>query len=804
MPKKNIISAMFDIRPIRSGVLNFEKMSRINPRVNLRKNVEPVVAKWGFGEKVLPGSTSKHFILRELEKTLTEPLDIVAELASVGARVHPFVVKKAKTRVLPKQPKVVNELLAGRVELTVAHTPVSREMEILLRNIKKESEVVYHEPARIKPRIIPRIKPKYSSWFRRKFFIFAVSMISGGSLVYWAAASGLGAKNNIVRNGNNAVANLQDAKQKLKDFDFSDAASSFALAYDDFNKASGTLNNMGAAFLSVFGNMPGLSKVKAANDLVEAGQNISQAGENLASAFSTLYKTNLFSLVDESSSQRSFANLISEFKSVLISSDRNIKKATNLLANIDSSVIPEDKRPLFEEFKTKVPEFQGYVNDAINYSDFMSKFVGSSGRKTYIMLLQNNSELRPTGGFPGTYAYVSFQDGFLKKIYVDDIYQIDSNLKENIIPPVPMQHITPNWGMRDANWFADFPTSARKVEEFYKKDGGGDIDGVLTITPDVITKIFKIIGPIDMPEYGLKLDADNFLDTIQNQVEYASDKSKPKKILTDLQPRFFEKLAHQDKSNWLEIFKILLSAAEEKHMLAYFNSPDLEAVALKHGFSGEVKDFDGDYLQVAFSNVKGFKTDLLTDNFETLKTSLNGSQINHTLAISRVNNGGSTKFGFYNRENPSYVRVYVPKGSVLKSIQGISRPDFRPLISYGDFGFKKDRDLEMIEGSTTHPFPGVDVFQEGDKTVFAFWMITKPKQKTAVTLDYTVPFAGGKHYGLYWQKQSGTGQDALEFSFKVPDGKEASNYSSDLKLMNGSLVMSSDLSVDREVGVDIK
>ena len=843
--------AMFDVKPVKkSGGLDFERILRVRAEINLRgepaipQPTRPTLVEYQVAQPQAPiirkadqprpaappqepesPRDQKTSILRELENVLLEPINAVAELARAGAQIHPFVKQKSKPHLVVKTgvaevkidkketgiirnvslpPGPLEARPVGRVATTVS-TPASREVDFWLARL--DSVSARQKSAKRVLKNIPWFRTKTSSYFGKKFLIFFVGLVSVGALVWWAAQSGIGAKDNIVQNSGNAVVNLEEAKQKLEDFKFQDAANSFALAYDDLYKASGTLNELGASFLSVFGNLPGLGKVKAANNLVEAGRNISKAGENLALALGTLYNSNPFSLLDTSagSSSKSFSKLLSEFKTVLVYADRNIKKANSLLADIDSSVIPEDKRPILLNFKEKIPQFQEYIGSAIDYSDFLLKFFGSSGKKTYLVLLQNNSELRPTGGFPGTYALVTFEDGYQKKIFVDDIYQIDANLRENIVPPVQMQHITPTWGMRDANWFADFPTSARKVEEFYQKDGGDKVNGVLAITPDVIAGMLKIIGPIDMPEYGMKLDAGNFLAEIQNEVEYEADRAKPKKILADLQPRFFEKLGEQDKNNWLEVFKIILKAVEEKHILAYFNDSDLQKVAVDNGFGGEIKQTAGDFLEVVFANVKGSKTDLVTDSSFNLETSLTGDgNIEHILTINRIHNGGDSQYGFYNRDNSAYVKVFVPQGSILGSIVGQSVTDFRPLISYE--GFKRDFDLERIEGDVSHPVAGVDVSEESGKTVFGFWLIVKPKEMKSVVLKYRTPIAeaAGGSYNLYWQKQSGTGGDHINFSFKVPPNSSVINQSPDLQLLGDSLILNSDLSIDREIKIQFR
>lgn len=907
MPRKNILLAMFDIRPAKKAAVlpvattaaavveqapvsikekkvktklllprlpnlkisnpesRAERLDEPPPNLPIASIDQAMAANRKRLKQAVAAMTleNKEQIIGEIERAIAESSDVVIELASMGIKPYSIgAVPRSRARyydepvprlaaveepTLAQSAESFNKLqefwsqsddypqavaMAGTANLQasepepvlakseIAHSrrpyelfsPASREMEIWLENLKnnRQSWLAPQAQARV-TRPWLRAKPKWQSWFRfnRKATIWLLIIAAGGFGAFGLVQkSTIGVKNNVTQNGSNAVANLESAKEKLQDLNFSEAADGFALAYDDFNRASGKLNQLGASFISVFGSLPGLGKVKAANNLIEAGQNISKAGENLSLAFATIYKTNLFSFIKPGATADagSLAKIIKEFKDVLVFADNNIKRADRLLADIDPALIPPDKSELFSKFKERVPEFQQYIGEAINYSDFLYDFVGGAGKRTYLLLLQNNSELRPTGGFPGSYALINFEGGNLKKIYVDDVYQLDAGFNGNIVPPVQMQHITPNWGLRDANWWADFPTSARKIEEFYGLDtGGGQVDGVLTMTPDVIGKILDVIGAIDMPEYGLKLDSRNFLDQIQDEVEYKADRAKPKKILSDLQPKFFAKLAQQDKNHWLEIFKILLGAAKEKHILTYFNNSNLESIAVKNGFAGEMKQSEQDYLQVVYVNVKGSKTDFVTDSHVSLKVAPADSGLEHQLTISRVHNGGDSQYGFYNRDNSAYIKVFAPAGAVLTGVQGQSITNYKPLIQYGDFGFKKDPDLERLEAGVAHPYAGVDVFQESGKTVFGFWLVVKPHDKKTVSLSYTVPAGSAADgYHLYWQKQSGTDHDQISFSFKLPDDKQALSRSEGLQLVGNTLTLDSDLLLDREVDIKFR
>ncbi|MBI2674767.1 MAG: DUF4012 domain-containing protein [Candidatus Yanofskybacteria bacterium] len=605
---------------------------------------------------------------------------------------------------------------------------------------------------------------------------------------------GINLKNEVMKESNSAVANLERADDNLRAFDFESASSNFSEAYQEFSRAGERLNFLGASITSLFAELPGLDKLtaggagklKSAKNLVEAGKLLAEAGRSMSEAVNSLSKTGTLLRSDLVNIR---SDLFGELKKSLEIASKNLSKADALLSDVSPDALPEDKRVSFLEFQSKLPGFERIVFDAVGYVSFLENLLGANGTtKKYIVLFQNDSELRPTGGFPGTYAVVTFKDGRLADFLVDDVYNLDGQLKENIIPPKPLQHITPNWGMRDASWFIDFSVSAQKTIEFYEKTTRSacstsltcrKVDGVITISPRIILDILKVVGPIEMSEYGFAVNDENFLLTIQAEVEYGDNREQPKQVVKDLAPKLLERINSSGPSRWLEIFNAFVSGLDKKDILMYFNDLNLQSFVVDNGFGGAIKDTDGDYLMITLSNVKGSKTDTVTDNFLKLNSqfTIHNSQpvIKHKLTIMRQHNGGSSRYGFYNKQNPAYVRVLVPEGSELLNIYGNSRPEYKPLISYSGIDFKEDNDLFKLESSFNFDDEiGVDIYNESGKTGFAFWLITDPGKQKTVELEYVVPInhtdSNGQEtdqYGIYIQKQPGLEVD--NFEFKVGD-----------------------------------
>jgi len=823
----------------------------------------------------------------ELAAMMDQSSDPLVELASVGARFNgdfrpaspaggPVLISPVSKREKPKSDEddfhkriidQIREPVSVRVARSVNETP---NLNPALGFIKEE-EVISDTEARVADFYLPRQqarldpakqagqKPVLPAWpagrsaisvlpakpssnFKSKPLNFATSrkrrffhgwifiIIALGLLAY-----GLTLKNELVREGFSALDNLQQARESLKNYNFSTAAKNFNDSYDDFTKASQNLNLMGAGLIGIFGDLPGfdkltaggLSKLKSAKDIVEAGKLLAGAGQAMSEAVSSLSQTgsilNPSSILSSGQADKNKikpSRLVAQIKDALQLSDKNLQKAKILLADIDDSVIPEDKRSSFHDFKDKIPLFEQYLGDAMEYADFLGGIIGIDEPKKYLLLFENNSELRPTGGFPGTYGVVSFASGGLSDFFVNDVYNLDGQLKRNIVPPKQLQHITPNWGMRDSAWFIDFPTSAKKAMWFFEQESGYGVDGVITVNPDIVSAILSIVGPIKLSEYDITLTADNFRDAIQAEVEYGPNRTQPKQVVADFAPLFLEKLYSADSEKWMKIFNVLIAGLDEKDILFYFSEKSLEEFSIKKGYGGEVKNFpageDSDYMMVTFSNIKGSKTDAVTDSDIDIESRIENGNVIHKVILSRQHKGGDQEHGFYNRQNPAYVRILLPKNSELVSISGNNNPNFLSLINYNSqFGFEHDPELKKYEsGFYLDETLGVDKFEESGKRGLGFWMITDPGTTKAVEFEYTVPLLTGKtcliglacsesgDYSFYFQKQPGLDWKNFKFSIQEPEGLSIISSSPLLNRIGDLYIL--DTEIKKDLNINIK
>jgi len=251
--------------------------------------------------------------------------------------------------------------------------------------------------------------------------------------------------------------------------------------------------------------------------------------------------------------------------------------------------------------------------------------LGDERKMKYLIAFQNNTELRPTGGFIGSFAEMDMLNGEITNIHIPEggTYDLQGQLTKFVEAPQPLGLINDRWEFHDANWFPDFPTSARKLMWFYDKAGEPTVDGVIAINADLIPALLEITGPIEMPTYERTIDSENFLFETQKIVELEHEKydttseertaEAPKQFIGDLAPLLLERIQNADMKELLAIADVIGDGLVEKDVQLYMNNTSLQSHISELGWSGEQKEAPGDYLQIVSANLGGGKTDSVID-----------------------------------------------------------------------------------------------------------------------------------------------------------------------------------------------
>lgn len=473
-----------------------------------------------------------------------------------------------------------------------------------------------------------------------------------------------------------------------------------------------------------------------------------------------------------------------------------IKYRSQKLENLNSQIAS-----LFAIFSKDFPNINSSLYKIKSLIDSLLTILKSPEDQHVLFLFQNPSEMRPSGGFLGSFGDLVINRANLKEIKVDDIYNADRQLNLKLIPPEELQDITKNWGARDANWFFDFPLSASKTASLLEQSDlflkqSTKFQAVIGINTSIFETMLDFTGSIELPAYNLTINKENFLQTIQYEVEAGRDKKpgqNPKRILSALAPLIIEKLSDLNDDSKNKLFLAFKKHLEQKDIMIYLRDPQLENFAVDFKIAGEILDlpegFNGDYLAVVNANIAGGKSDAFISQHIKLKSGiLNSGKIINEITIERTHSGQNEKDWWYRADNKNYMKILVPKNAVFTSVSGNNNLKKTGGFDYLKNNYQYDTDLANVEKTTEI----VEKFQakigeEFNKTSFGIWFTTPAGQTKTFKAVYErgaeLKIGDNERYQFIFEKQSGV-NSSLEYSLVAPTGyifKESGNPTFEFK-----------------------
>ncbi len=574
-------------------------------------------------------------------------------------------------------------------------------------------------------------------------------------------------KTQILSLGTQGLSSFTQGTQAAFNLDVKTAERSFSKAVSRFDEAQTSLQNLGVG-VELLSAIP-TTQAHTASTLLEAAKHLSYAGLRLSQGWSSL----------ESSWQTDLTTRLAMLATHLQTVLPYVTEAETLLTSVDPNYLTQEQKNFLSQATTQLPALQNSLRTFLALNDFAQQALGTHGSKQYLLLFQNQTELRPTGGFVGSYAEIKVHKGAIENLSIPGggSYALQGQMRTSFVAPEPLRLLTARWEFQDANWFADFPTSSRNTLAMYEEAGGPTVDGVIAINASFLETLLGILGPVDMPDYGRTITQENFLLETQKIVEYEYDKTvnQPKAFIGDLSVALLDRLTSLAPMEYLSVIQTVQIGLASKDIQVYFTNENLQKQAITYGWSGEIKQPSGDYLMVVDTNLGGGKTDAVIKEVVdvTVQVAQNGTLTN-TVTITRTHEGTPGTL-FTGINNVDYLRLYVPKGSTLLHASGFSIPDDR-LFEVPQEDWVINEYLAYVEDTLqTDPLSRTDISEESGKTVFGNWVQTPPGFTSTVQFTYRLPFTlsdvspaslGSRvktflgmsqtaNYTLYIQKQSG-------------------------------------------------
>ena len=463
------------------------------------------------------------------------------------------------------------------------------------------------------------------------------------------------------------------------------------------------------------------------------------------------------------------------------SQTQEIKNNTSSLKNLS---------PFFDQMDQNVSDqYLKYSSELYDWDNVLVSLTGILSSQTdrhLLVFFQNPSEIRPGGGFIGSYADVTVNNGQMKQMDVRDIYDPDGQLAPKVIPPVQLQTVTNDWGARDANWFFDFPTSAKNIINFMEaskmySEKNITFDGAIALNINVVRTLLGITGPIELADYKLTIDQDNLLEEIQRSVEAGTDKKagEPKKILKTLAPILLQKLNDLSPADQKNLFDQIKNHIAKKDIMFYAKDQNLSGFLSTSDLDGSVYNlpngFWGSYLAIVNANVAGGKSDAFMDENVTANIDMDTSGNTFTnLTVTRTHNGNLQQNPWWKEPNKDFIKILTEPNSTLVSVAGNDAKPKYQTMDYQNSNYAVNPDLAAMEKSEVlisnyKTWSG----NEFGKNSFATWLMLNAGETKSLDMryqtTYTDPtvFGPDQTYTFIFERQAGV-KNTLDVTLNAP------------------------------------
>lgn len=477
------------------------------------------------------------------------------------------------------------------------------------------------------------------------------------------------------------------------------------------------------------------------------GENVSDVAINIAPSaqagkdiLSGILGSGIYNVVTPSAQIKSSLDyLYQELSLVQIMTQENAKEnvlsAKQVLNLID-----------FDKFKNFAQQGSILAND-------LPDILGTTSNKNYLILFENNTEIRPTGGFIGSYGIASFGGGKLNGLTVNDIYSADGQLKGHVEPPAPIKNYLgeANWWFRDSNWDPDFPTSAQRAEWFLEKEMGQEVDGVVSVDLTPIKNILAFTGPIFLPDFDLTVNSNNLYEKTQEeaQAKFFPGSRQKASFLTGLSQVLLGEITKMNSTQRIGIMRAIYDGLEGRSIQVYFHSSGVEDAIDKLNWDGKIADYScgigcySDFFGDVEANVGVNKANYFISRSMDFKTDVTSNKITRDLSIN-LKNSANPSLG-PSGQYKTYLRVMIPLDAQLSQSR-------------------------VVEGQTAL-IQSPDITEAEGRKEIGIYVVINPGETREINFVWTSvidPKSQINSYGLYVRKQAGTENDPIGIQLGLP------------------------------------
>lgn len=450
----------------------------------------------------------------------------------------------------------------------------------------------------------------------------------------------------------------------------------------------------------------------------------------------------------------------------------------------------------------------------------MPQLMGLNEPRHYLIIAQNEDELRSTGGFFSGAGLVEVDKGRIVKLDFQDASSVDAWGDTWVLTkpygdsPKAFSELMllDLYLFRDANFWPDFSVSAEKAMDLYSYGQSiPPLDGAIAFDQHFIKLLMASLGPVLIPDTGEIINENNIVASLQDAWTLDEGIRNRKDFL----PVFAQAIRGRIENELSSIDPVYLAqqmstALHDKDLQIAMRDPLASTILAEVGWSGRLEPpNDHDALMVVDNNFGYNKANIhvQSDMAYHIRLSDDGTA-QADLTINHIHNGEDNGEPCWQGTNQdyrdkasyrdlaekcyyAYLRVYAPENSQL-----ISGPQHIVPAETWLGGYDWDRPTEVLD-----ELPGF--------TTFANFILLPRSSELTSQYEYELPSTIVKkdgdlqQYRLRLYKQAGTPDQPVQIAVTLPPGAQIDSVSPEPSRQdNGTIYFTIDLDSDQSITVN--
>ena len=217
--------------------------------------------------------------------------------------------------------------------------------------------------------------------------------------------------------------------------------------------------------------------------------------------------------------------------------------------------------------------------------------LGADGARNYLLMFQNNAEVRSTGGNPAALVLLTVEDGAVRIAKQASSNDFPRNVRQGDVPDEPVRLVEPRSDRFEQNitMFPDFPTSGALAKSYWERYIGDRVDGVMSFDPIALSYLLEATGPITLAT-GDVLDAQNAVPVLLGAVySQYPDYLAQDRYFASAAGTIFAKLV-TDTPPVVPLVTALDRAIDERRLLMWSTVPEEQSLIEGGPLSGALPD----------------------------------------------------------------------------------------------------------------------------------------------------------------------------------------------------------------------